>query len=352
MGIGDAASEKLKETVERQAGEHYATFICGVTAYQQSPFKRTIKAPPVLWREGTTRVLDFGNKKNGEAVLVIPSLINRYHVLDIETNTSFLRALASRSFRPLLVDWGEPGRAEQEFTLDDYIKRLQTALALANKINNGPVPVIGYCMGGVFTAALAALEPKKISKLMFLATPWDFHAGEDTERQINITQQLLPSLKEWGELPIDVMQAFFVMLSPFSVLDKYIRYAAMKPGSPEARSFVLLEDWVNDGVPLPKNVARDCLQAWYAENKTARGTWKVLGKNIKPSQCSIPSLHVIPSRDRIVPPQSAEALAKLMTHTKVLRPALGHVSMMAHRSAADTLWPQLFDWLASPASRH
>jgi polyhydroxyalkanoate synthase len=350
LGSGRAKEEKLKAEVERLSREHYAAFIRGVQQYQQSPFKRNISAPPVIWREGTTRVLDFGGK--GRAVLVIPSLINRYHVLDIEGDKSFLRNMRARGFRPLLVDWGEPGKAESAFSFDDYTRRLQKALELAHRENGGRVPVIGYCMGGLFAAALAALEPKKISRLVFLATPWDFHSGEDKARFRDITAQLLASLEKWNELPVDVMQAFFIMIAPFAVLDKFIRFAKLPPKSAAAKSFVLLEDWVNDGVPLPKNLAHECLVQWYAENLPARGTWKVSGKIVKPAQCRIPSLHVIPSRDRIVPPQSAEALAKSMPKAKMLKPAFGHVSMMAHADAAKTLWPQIFDWLASPRADH
>jgi polyhydroxyalkanoate synthase len=351
LGNAAAAEAALKKEIERLAGEHYAAFAKGVAAYQQSSFKRNIAAPKTLWREGTTRLLDFGTGSKN-AVLVIPSLINRYHVLDIEPEASFLRRLAKRGYRPLLVDWGEPGRVEKDFTVDDYIKRLTKALAQAYALNKGKLPVIGYCMGGVFTAALAALSPTYISKLVFLATPWDFHAGEENERQTAIVNQLVPLLKQWGELPIDVMQAFFIMLAPFAVLDKFIRFGGFAPKSPEAKSFVLLEDWVNDGVPLPKEVARQCLNDWYASNQTGHGKWKVMGKAIKPSQVKIPSLHVIPARDRIVPPESAEALAKQMTHATVLRPSFGHVSMMAHRNAATALWPQIFDWLATPQARH
>ncbi|MBV8738591.1 MAG: hypothetical protein JO007_15285 [Alphaproteobacteria bacterium] len=50
---------------------------------------------------------------------------------------------------------------------------------------------------------------------------------------------------------------------------------------------------------------------------------------------------VIPGHDRIVPPSSAEALATAIPHCEVLRPALGHIGMMAAARAPDTLWSSL-----------
>jgi len=54
---------------------------------------------------------------------------------------------------------------------------------------------------------------------------------------------------------------------------------------------------------------------------------------------------VIPSRDRIVPPSSAEALAAALGGATVLRPPLGHVGMMSAARAAGMLWTAIADWL-------
>ncbi|HVY13539.1 MAG TPA: alpha/beta fold hydrolase, partial [Alphaproteobacteria bacterium] len=292
-----------------------------------------------------TKLLDYGGKK---PVLVVPSLINRAHILDLDKSHSFVRALAKKGFRPLLVDWDAPGPRERHFSLDDYMKRLVKALNCAVKEAGGPVPVIGYCMGGVFAAALAQLAKDKVSKLVFLATPWDFHSG-GMEPQVRraLLDQLGPWMEEWGELPGDVIQAFFVLMQPFAVIEKFCRFKKLLAKSRAVKSFVLLEDWVNDGVPLPKNVAKACFEGWYEKNLPLKGAWKVMGACIDPATIACPNLHVIPARDKIVPPASAMALARAVPDAEILDPPLGHVSMMGHPHAATTLWPQIFDWLAS-----
>ena len=117
-------------------------------------------ALPVLWREGTTRLLDYGGDTAGPVILVVPSLINRFYVLDLLPERSFLRHLAGRGLRPLVVDWGAPGSEERKFDLTDYVAgRLESAFDAALRLAGAPIGVAGYCMGGLFALALALRRP-------------------------------------------------------------------------------------------------------------------------------------------------------------------------------------------------
>ena len=148
-----------------------------------------------------------------------------------------------------------------------------------------------------------------------------------------------------GALPVEVVQSFFFMLDPFSAERKFTRFAALDPNGDKARAFVALEDWVNDGVPLATGVARDCARSWYSDNQPARGVWQIGGETVDPKQLRSPALVVVPSRDRIVPPSSAEALAAALGGATVLRPPLGHVGMMSAARAPETLWTEISVWL-------
>ena len=62
---------------------------------------------------------------------------------------------------------------------------------------------------------------------------------------------------------------------------------------------------------------------------------------------SVPSLVVVPEQDRIVPPESAAALARTMPNVTVLRPPLGHIGMVVGGRARAALWEPLVAWLAA-----
>lgn len=324
------------------------SYLTGIEAYRRHPYRRDEHGPPVLWQEGTTRLLDYGGKRGGPTVLIVPSLINRFYVLDLLPELSFLRYLARRGLRPLAIDWGAPGKHERSFDLTDYIaRRLETAFDIASSLAGAPIGIAGYCMGGLFALALALRRPHQIVCLALLATPWDFHAGSaQPARFFGLISDYLPLLcDEQGTLPVDVVQSLFFLLDPFTAERKFRRFAGLDPNSAEARAFVALEDWVNDGVPLAAAVARDCAGSWYRDNAPAHGQWKVGDEIVDPTRLHQPALVVLPSRDRIVPPSSAAPLARVLGGATVLRPRFGHVGMMSAAAAPAMLWSAIADWL-------
>jgi polyhydroxyalkanoate synthase len=324
------------------------SYLAGLEAYRRHPYRRKDQVPPVLWREGTTRLLDYGGESAGPVLLVVPSLINRFYVLDLLPERSFLRHLAGRGLRPLVVDWGAPGKEECKFDLTDYVAgRLEGAFDAALRVAGAPIGVAGYCMGGLFALALALRRPDETACLAVLATPWDFHAERaPPARFFGLIADSLPLLcDDQGALPVEVVQSLFFMFDPFSAEHKFTRFAALDPNGDKARAFVALEDWVNDGVPLVAGVARDCARSWYGDNEPARGLWQMGGETVDPKQLRSPTLVVVPSRDRIVPPSSAEPLAAALGGATVLRPPLGHVGMMSAARAPAMLWTAIADWL-------
>ncbi|MDB5409220.1 MAG: alpha/beta hydrolase [Rhodospirillales bacterium] len=345
--LAAVAPEEFAAAVDRELRGQADAFLRGLEAYRHHPYRRAVVDPPVVWHEGTTRLLDYG-PAGGVPLLVVPSLINRSTILDLAAERSLLRFLAGQGIRPLLVDWGRPGPVERGFGLTDYIAgRLDAAFEAALVHAGAPLTVLGYCMGGLLAVALAQRRRREIAALALLATPWDFHAAQVAQAR------LLGSLAPWleaacgllGEVPVDTLQAMFLGLDPLLALRKFSRFATLDPASPEAQEFVALEDWLNDGVPLALPVARECLADWYGANSPARGLWRVAGTPILPSRVTLPTLVVVPARDRIVPPASASALAAALPQATRLEPPLGHIGMIVGRQAEALMWQPLAGWL-------
>jgi polyhydroxyalkanoate synthase len=346
--LAAADPEALRIAVGREVRQRLDELERGIRLYRAHPYRRAPAAAPVVWRDGTTRLLDYGAGQGGPPLLVVPSLINRAYILDLWPERSFMQALARAGYRPFLVDWDRPGEAERGFRLDDYIDgRLRAALGKVVSITGQPPAVIGYCMGGLLAVALAALQPRDVAALMLLATPWDFHA-ERPELARSVARSSgpwMPFFDTLGMLPVDVLQGLFSALDPFLVVRKFCAFARLDTTSDRAREFVALEDWLNDGVPLASGVARECLLGWYGENTPGRGLWQVAGRTIDPASVTVPTLVVVPEQDRIVPPLSARALAQAIPNATVLSPPLGHIGMVSSRRAPAELWPQLTGWL-------
>lgn len=338
--MGALALEQLGQALE------------GVEKYRAHPYRRALADPPTIWSEGTTRLMDYGAVAGAAAgglpLLVIPSLVNPAYILDLREGASLLRYLAEAGFRPFLVDWQAPGPEERGFDLDCYIiHRLEPALDAVRALAGPPV-VMGYCMGGTLAMALASRRAPDIRGFVALATPWDFSVDcPPPFRMAALATGGMAALRlEAQAVPLDMLQLMFAGLDPVLGLAKFRRFAGMDQGSPAAVSFVALEDWANDGMPLAGPVAVQAAVDWYRDNRPMEGTWMTGGEPVDPGNLAGPALVVVPGQDRLVPPGSARPLADQIKAADILQPKAGHVGMIVGSRARTELYEPLAAWLA------
>jgi polyhydroxyalkanoate synthase len=342
----------LAGALQAEGLRRFDQLLSGIEKYRHAPKSRTVPQAPVLWSAGTTRLLDYRTDKDVKAprLLVIPSLVNRYYILDLEAEQSFLRWSAAQGMQPFVMDWGSPGAEERGFAFTDYVAgRLESALDAVKREPGGPIFVIGYCMGGNLALALSLRRQADVAGLILLATPWDFHAEakEHSLMLAEIGRNLEPVLQLFGELPVDILQCFFSGFDPFQVLRKFQNFAAADPQSAGAKKFVALEDWLNDGMAVSASVARECLTGWYGENTPARGLWHVGGEPVLPQKFQQPALCLIPAGDRIVPPKSALSLADALPKCDRMLPNAGHIGMVAGGKALPLVWEPMKAWIGA-----
>jgi len=341
------------DAVMRQGQERMETFVRGVRAYQDHPFRRKMPVPPAVWQRGVATLLDYGGPAGGPPALFVPSLINRAYIFDLAPDRSVLRSAAAAGLRAFLLDWGEPGDAERVFTVEDYIAGVLIPALEEVKARTGQTPrLVGYCMGGTLAVAPAVLRPDLVSALALLAAPWDFHAGTEASRVLlGLSRPAVEvMLAAEGCAPVDLLQAFFASLDPTLVGRKFRNFSALDPASELARRFVELEDWLNDGVPLAGPVAAELLFSWYGANDPVQGRWRIGDTVIDPAGITCPTYAVIPSQDRIVPPESARALADAIPNAKAHVVDLGHIGMVSGGSAPRRVYEPLIAWLKDPTT--
>ena len=353
--------EELARAVGAEAGTRLAQFLAGVERYRAHPRRRAAGGRAELGRWGAVALREhYPRPGAGRPVLLVPSLVNRARILDLAPGRSLTRVLAERGLRPLVVDWGEPGEEERAFSLGDYVaRRLEPALEAACAAAGGPVAAVGYCMGGLLALALALRRPDRVSALALLAAPWDFHAGDGGAGALARAAEpwLAPAISRLGVLPAEGLQALFALAQPARIAAKFRAFAALPPEDPAAAAFVEVEDWLDDGVPLAGPAALECLFDWYGRNATANGRWRVAGEVVDPAAAAFPALVFVPERDRLVPPDSAAALAAALPGARSLRPRTGHIGMVVGRRARADCAEPLAEWLlaagnsARPARR-
>ncbi len=289
---------------------------------------------PEVARVGGVSLRDYGG--GGPPVVFVPSLLNPPTVLDLAPDNSLLRWLSGQGLRPLLVDWGALGPEERRLDLAAMLT--ERLLPLVAGIGE-PIALTGYCLGG--TMALAVAAEISATRIALLATPWHFDRYDAAqraavERHAAATRPLADAL---DGLPIELLQPMFWALDADGVAAKFAAFGIVDPDSARARAFVALEDWTNDGAPLPVGVARDLFDDLFAANLSGRGAWRIDGSAVRPESLDVPILDVVARRDRIVP--AASALGLGTRHDL----DAGHVGMVVGSRAPALLWEPLARFL-------
>ncbi len=342
-----ALNEPLEKALVCEAHERFSLTLQGILRYHQQPYQRDVEEPEILHQIDQVRLLFYPASKPKSHVCFIPSLINRYYILDLSERLSLVRYLNAQGISASIIDWDEPRPNQTHFRTEDYLTRyVFPFLALLRKEQRVPLTLAGYCMGGLLALAALSAKPACVDSVAFLATPWDFHTPEFPRIIMNIEEQRL--LGQWidanGLLPADTIQMLFYYSNPWLFHTKFQQFA--KTTQPEAiADFVAIEAWVNDGVAMTAGLAKESLVDWVQCNKTAKGEWVVCDKKIQPQHISKPAFIAAPQDDRIVPLSSALALATQIPKNTLITPYAGHVSMVVGGRRKTGLWNPFCDWL-------
>ncbi|HEX8379420.1 MAG TPA: alpha/beta hydrolase [Allosphingosinicella sp.] len=318
------------------SAERLERALAGLRLYQEAERPAPPEPPAAVAEVLGATVRDYGGA--GPPVLFVPSLINPPSILDLPER-SLLRWLAGEGrVRPLLLDWGWDVEARSGLSVADHVEAV--ALPLIAALGEAPA-LVGYCLGG--TMALAAAGPSGAPAVAAIAAPWRF-SGFPAEARAMLERLWAgaePTSRRLGCLPMEVLQSAFWSLDPARTVAKFEAFAAMTPGSAEARAFVTLEDWANDGPPLPHAAARELFEDMFGRDSTGRGEWRPAD----PGALPCPFLDIVSASDRIVPAASATGAGER------LELAQGHVGMVVGGRAKAALWEPLAAWLSRNAAR-
>lgn len=275
--------------------------------------QRTQPAPATASTRGVS-LRDYGG--NGSPVVLVPSLINPPSVLDLDPDASLAGAVRKMGRRAYLIDWGT---ADERSGCDVSAHVAEFLVPLLESLDEPPA-MIGYCLGG--TMAIAAANMIPVERVVTLAAPWHFSRYPEMSRRslANLWAGAKDSARSLGALPMEVLQAAFWSLDPERTVRKFADFERIDAGSAKARRFVALEDWSNEGEPLPYAAARELIEDMFEADLPGRGQWTVAGVEISDS-IGVPLLNFTAEKDSIAPAATAP-------HGPSCSIASGHVGMV------------------------
>ena len=304
----------------------------------------------VLFRDGTAQLYRFRREKAAEAalpVLLVPSLINRWYVLDLRPGASLARALVDAGLDVYCLDWGTPNDEDRYLEWDDVLRRLARCVRrVQRESGQKSLGLLGYCIGGTLAAIHTALEPESVAALVNLAGPIDFAEGGFLTHMTNPKWFDPEVIADAGNVRAEQMQSGFVALRPTAQLAKWVSFFD-RLGEPEKlEAFTALEEWASANIPFPGAAYVKYIRELYQENKLVKGEHWVGGRRVDLAAIDCPLLTVVTDRDVICPPPAARALNQRVSsrdRSELCIPG-GHVGAVVGGSAPQKLYPELARW--------
>ncbi len=300
--------------------------------------------------EGGAKLYHFvgATPATGKPLLLIPSLINRWYVLDLRPGASLVEALVGAGIDVWCLDWGVPEAEDRFLDWEAVLARLGRAVRrVKRETASATLGVLGYCMGGTLTTIYAAQHASDFAALITLATPVDFQCGGQLRCMVEPRWFDADAIADAGNVAPMQMQTGFVALRPTLELGKLMSMPELATDARAREAYLALDEWANDNIPFPAEAYRRYIRELYQQNQLVEGTHRVAGKPVSLGAITCPTLVITASRDTICPPPAATALLAHVgaTDKDVLEVPGGHVGAVVGSRAARDMYPALIRWL-------
>ncbi len=273
--------------------------------------------------------------------LLIPPCINKFYILDLQPENSFIRYAVSQGHRTFVVSWRNPDESMRDTTWDDLIEEVAIkAISVTQEISGSKqINALGFCVGGTILsnalAVLAARGQKPVSSATFLTTLIDF---TDTGVLDVFIDEAFVKFREsqfadGGLMKGKDMASTFSFLRPNDLVWNYVVGNYLKGETPPP--FDLLY-WNSDSTNLPGPMYAWYLRNTYLENNLIKpGVAKVCGEKIDLRKVDMPVYLYGSREDHIVPIGGAYASTHVFPGKKrFVMGASGHIAGVINPPAA------------------
>jgi len=275
-------------------------------------------------------------------VVIFPPWINRFYILDLSPEKSFVKWCVDQGISLFMVSWKSADESIADATLDDYVLNGQVDAidTVRELLGVESVHAIGYCVAGTTLAATlgylhAEKQQDKVKSATFFTAQVDFTEAGDLklflgDETMGLLQQLTA---EKGYLDGRYMAATFNLLRGRDLIWSYVVNNYLLGDEPAP--FDLLH-WNSDTTNLPAGWHRNYLETLYKGNKLAeKGGISVAGTPVDIDAVKTPTYIQAGREDHIAPPQS---VWKIMDHfagdKRFVLAGSGHIAGVVNPPAA------------------
>ncbi|WP_133660722.1 alpha/beta fold hydrolase [Paraburkholderia sp. BL10I2N1] len=259
-----------------------------------------------------------------EPVLIVPSWILKYYILDLSPHNSLVRYLVEQGYTVFMISWKNPHAEARDTGLNDYLEQgLFDALAQIRRISGAaPVHTAGYCLGGTLLAIGAAARARDtgsgsagLQTVTLFAAQTDFSEPGELGLFVDASELAYLDALMWEQGYLDGPQmasAFQLLHSRDLVWSRLVHEYLL--GQRTKRTDLMA--WNADTTRLPYRMHSENLTRLYLRNDLAEGRYCVDGRAVALGDLRLPVFLVGTERDHVSPWRSVYRL-HLMTDTEI-----------------------------------
>ncbi|WP_175961366.1 PHA/PHB synthase family protein [Burkholderia pyrrocinia] len=276
----------------------------------------------VVWRNALCELLQYEPTTAGvarEPILIVPSWIMKYYILDLQPHNSLIRFLVDAGYTVFAISWRNPGAESRDLGLDDYLRDgCLAALDAVRERCGEAVHAVGYCLGGTLLAIGAAAlardgrQHDALRSVTLLASQTDFSEPGELGLFVDASELSALDALMWrqGYLDGSQMSATFELLNARDLIwsrmmSEYLLGKRTKPND--------LMSWNADVTRMPYRMHTEYLTRLFLDNDLAAGRYCVDSRPVALSDIDVPMFVVGTERDHVSPWHSVYKL-HLLTH--------------------------------------
>lgn len=241
-----------------------------------------------------------------EPLLIVPSWIMKYYILDLSPENSLVRYLVEKGHTVFILSWRNPDAKDRNLGMDDYLKSgaLAAIDAVSAIVPEQKIHAMGYCLGGtllgIAAAFMASHQDERLKTLTLLASELDFEDPGELGLFIDESQLsfLNDAMANTGYLDGKQMAGAFALLNSRDLVWSRMVHDYLMGRSHPVND---LTAWNLDATRMPYRQHSEYLRSLYLNNDLAEGHYRVNGRPIALSDIWIPVFALGTERDTVSP---------------------------------------------------
>ena len=258
-----------------------------------------------------------------EPILIVPSWIMKYYILDLSPHNSMVKFLVSQGFTVFIISWRNPDSEDRNLGMDDYVESgLYTAMKEVSHLCNGnPVHTAGYCLGGtLLSIGMAGLasdhdsDKMPVASMTLLAAQTDFTEPGELGLFIDESQLAMLDALMWKQGYLDGKQmagSFQLLNSKDLIWSRNMRRYLL--GNEEKSNDLM--SWNSDVTRMPYRMHSEYLRHLFLHNDLAQGRYQLNGRTVSLKAIKAPMFVVGTEKDHVSPWRSVFKIHSLSDAT-------------------------------------